>query len=225
MADFKNSVLACALLALVATGPAFAQETGTATEGTDTQTEGTAPTTQPAGEADAGAGAGAGEDLPLGEAVGADENIGRAYTTETHGDWEIRCIRSADGNDPCQLYQLLKDENDNSVAEISMFPLPEGQQAVAGATIAVPLETLLPQQLTLAVDNGQARRYPFTWCSQAGCFARLGFTGTDIAAFKRGVSATLTIVPVAAPNSKVNLKVSLTGFTAGFAAVSAKTGN
>jgi len=199
----KLSMITLALATF--SGVAFAQET---TEPADT----TAPAATDGATA---------EGLALGEAVDGDSEIGKSYTKEEHGDWDVRCIRTADGNDPCQLYQLLLDQNDNSVAEISMFALPEGQQAVAGATVGVPLETLLTQQLTLAIDSGQARRYPFTWCSPAGCFARIGLTAADIAAFKRGVKGTMTIVPVAAPDQKVVLDVSLSGFTAGFDAVSA----
>jgi invasion protein IalB len=46
-----------------------------------------------------------------------------------------------------------------------------------------------------------------------GCFARIGFTSAEVAAFKAGVAATMTIVPAAAPDEKVALKVSLKGFT------------
>ena len=48
--------------------------------------------------------------------------------------WEQRCVRTEDGADPCQLYQLLKDADGNSVAEISMFSLPEGR----GRPLPVP---------------------------------------------------------------------------------------
>ncbi len=58
-------------------------------------------------------------------------------------EWEQRCIRTESGADPCQLYQLLKDDQGKSVAEFTIFGLPAGWPAVAGATIIVPLETLL----------------------------------------------------------------------------------
>lgn len=167
----------------------------------------------------------AASDLQLGEEVTPPSEIGKSYLKETHGDWSIRCIKTETGNDPCQLYQLLHDENGNSVAEISMFALPAGQEAIAGATIAAPLETLLTQQLTMTVDGGSAKRYPFSWCAATGCFARLGLTAADVAAYKRGASATMTIVPVGSPETKVNLPVSLAGFTAGFDAITALGAN
>jgi invasion protein IalB len=120
------------------------------------------------------------------------------------------------------LYQLLKDGAGNEVAEISMFGLPEGSAAAAGATIVVPLETLLTPGLRLAVDGGETRTYPFTFCNQAGCVARIGFRAEEVASFKRGAKAVLSIVPARAPDQVVNLDVSLNGFTAGYDAVAAQ---
>ncbi len=146
---------------------------------------------------------------------------GETYLSESFGDWTMRCILTEDGNDPCQLYQLLQDEEGNNVAEISLFGLPPGGEAAAGATIVTPLETLLTEQLTLQVDGAQARRYPFSFCSTIGCFARVGFTDEEVTQFKRGRVAGLSIVPAAAPDQRVNLDVSLSGFTAGYDAVNA----
>ena len=176
----------------------------------------------PATEAAPDAPAAAVDDLSLGNAEApAPDGPGTTYVPATFDAWEQRCIRTEDGSDPCQLYQLLKDAAGNSVAEISVFGLPPGQKAAAGATIVVPLETLLTEQLTIAVDAGAAKRYPFTWCASVGCFARVGFTAEELAALKAGAKATITIVPVAAPTQKVSVDASLKGFTAGFEAVNA----
>lgn len=160
-------------------------------------------------------------DLSLGREEGAeaDDGIGSTYVQATHGDWEQRCIRTEDGADPCNLYQLLKDDQGNAVAEFSIFGLPAGQQAVAGATAIVPLETLLTSDLSLQVDAAKAKLYPFSWCSPIGCIARIGFTQAEIDAMKKGNAATMTIVPAVAPDQKVALKISLRGFTAGLDAV------
>ncbi|WP_066818292.1 invasion associated locus B family protein [Frigidibacter mobilis] len=155
------------------------------------------------------------------EAGDATPGIGEAYTEATHGDWEQRCIRTEDGSDPCQLYQLLRDGDGNPVAEFSLFGLPEGEQAAAGGTIMTPLETLLPEAILLQVDSGDAKRYAFTFCAPIGCVARVGFTDAEIAAFKKGNKATMAITPMAAPDRKVQLNISLKGFTAGYDAVNA----
>lgn len=162
-----------------------------------------------------------GEDVEAAPADGGAEGVGTTYTEETFGDWQQRCVRTEDGNDPCQLYQLLRDEQGNAVAELSLFALPQGQEAAAGATIITPLETLLTRQITLAVDSGAAKRYPFDFCAQQGCFARIGLTDEDVQSFKRGAVATVTIVPAAAPDQEIALDISLSGFTAGYDAVEA----
>lgn len=155
-----------------------------------------------------------------GLSLGAEEPAaGAPFVRDTFGDWELRCVRAGDAGEICQLYQLMRDAEGNSVAEFNMFPLPEGQQAVAGANIVTPLETLLTANLRLAVDSGQGKRYPYSFCSQVGCFSRIGLTADEIAGFRRGATATVTIVPAAAPNETVDLTLSLSGFTAGFNAL------
>ncbi|MCT8160559.1 invasion associated locus B family protein [Pseudoruegeria sp. SHC-113] len=209
----KSLLLATALAVPSAT---FAQDT--ATSGEAAQAE--APAEAPAETAGSDTPAGANE-LSLGEEVRTGPQVGDTYIRDTYGDWELRCVKTEDGRDPCQLYQLLADETGNAVAEINLFGLQDGGQAAAGATIITPLETLLTQNITLSVDGGAAKRYPFTWCSQIGCVARVGFTQAEVDSFKRGAKGTLVIVPVAAPDQQVILTVSLTGFTAAFDAVNA----
>jgi invasion protein IalB len=148
---------------------------------------------------------------------------GEVYVAETHDDWEIRCIRTDQIANPCQLYQLLQDAQGNPVSEANIFLLgEEAGEATAGATIITPLETLLSENLTLRVDDGTPRRYPFSWCSQLGCVARLGFTDADIDVFKAGGAAFVSIVPVAAPDQRVTLEMSLVGFTAAYDALVAR---
>lgn len=149
----------------------------------------------------------------------AQEGPGSSYTAGTFGDWEQRCVRTEEGADPCQLYQLLRDGNDNAVAEMSIFPLPAGREAAAGSTIITPLETLLTRNITISVDGNQPKRYPFDFCAQQGCFARVGFTDAEVNQFKRGAAGKLSIVPAAAPDQQIELTISLSGFTAGYDAV------
>lgn len=160
------------------------------------------------------------EGLSMGTDAAATDGIGSTYVEASFEAWEQRCIRTEDGSDPCQLYQLLRDAEGNALAEFSMFNLPAGGQAAAGATVIVPLETLLTENLLLGIDGGTAKVYPFTFCSSIGCIARIGFTADEVAQFKKGAKATLTIVPAVAPDQKVSADLSLKGFTAGFEAVS-----
>ena len=153
-------------------------------------------------------------DLPLGQPESA---VPRIYVDQVFGDWEKRCVRIENQDDACQLFQVLRDETGNPVAEFTLAPLPEPEgEAVAGGTIITPLETLLTGQLRLVVDQGETKIYPFRFCREIGCYARLGFTAADIADLKRGNVARVSIVPLQAPDQVVTLDASLSGFTAGY---------
>lgn len=162
------------------------------------------------------------EVLSMGEEV-IDENApGTSYIVERFEAWELRCVRVEEGQkEPCQLFQLMRDDQGTAIAEMNFVALANGGQAAAGATIVAPLETLLTKQLTLAVDGGAKKRYPFRFCSPVGCYAQVGFSNGEVASFKRGASASLTIVPAFAPEEVITVKLSLSGFTKAYDALKA----
>ena len=147
-------------------------------------------------------------------------NIGQPYIAERIGDWNIRCIRSENGQDPCELFQLLVNNEGNPLSEIMVFPLPQGQAAIAGATIIVPLKTLLTARMTIGFDTETTKSYPYSFCTEIGCFARIGLTEGDIALMKAGNKSVITIRHMDAPDKALNLNLSLSGFTAGFNKIS-----
>ena len=212
MSEYLKSLMIGAALSAFLAGGAVAQTA------TDTTTEAAAEAA--ADEAPAAEGETPRDDgLSTGTEV---VEVGTTYKVSEHGDWELRCIKAPEGTkDPCQLYQLLEDQQGNSVAEINLFSLPQDDKLAAGATIVTPLETLLTQNVLLSVDGGKPKIYPFTFCTAIGCFSRVGFTAGDVAAFKAGNAAKIVVVPAQAPDQKVELSMSLKGFTAGFDAVTA----
>jgi invasion protein IalB len=210
----RTIALSISLAVMMAGAPMLAQETAPAAATTET----TAPAVADGATAEGlsmGADANAAPEAKTQETAA----VGETYTLAKFELWEQRCVKAEDGSDPCQFYQLLKDAQGNSVAEISMFPLPAGGQAAAGATVIAPLETLLTANLLLSIDGTKPKIYPFTFCAQLGCVARVGFTTAEVDQFRKGAKATMTIVPAAAPDQKVELDVSLKGFTAGYDAV------
>jgi invasion protein IalB len=161
-------------------------------------------------------------DLPLGTAAEpAPDGPGTSYVAATFDAWEQRCLRTTDGSDPCELFQPLNDNAGNSVAQISIVSLPPGRPAAAGASVMVPLRTLLLEPLLMAIDGAPPKQYEYTVCAQVGCVAQFGLTAEELAAMKAGAKARLTITPFDAPDQKVILDISLKGFTAAFNAVSA----
>jgi invasion protein IalB len=234
--------------ALGLAGAAFAQDTAADDAATTAPTEQTADQVAPdadAGAADTATETGAADapadaatdtsaadapaDAPAteGSAFATGTEVGdqapAVYIKEKFGDWSLRCFRNDDGDDPCQLYQLLLEEGGNPVAEFSIFRIEGQAPAVAGATAIVPLVTLLTEELKMSVDGGTAKSYPYRVCTEAGCVAQMGLTEQDIAVFKKGANAQMVLVPAQAPDQKVTINISLSGFTAGYEAVGAFT--
>ncbi|MBS0572534.1 MAG: invasion associated locus B family protein [Proteobacteria bacterium] len=197
---FRTTRSMALALALGLPFAAFAQEA------TTTQAPADAPAdTSTAAQTPADAG-----DLSMGQEAGGASDL---YVKQTYGDWQLRCLHAKDGSDPCEIYQLLKDDKGTSVAEVTMVTLPEGEKAALGATVIVPLETLLTAQMQLALDTAKPKVYPFTFCAQIGCFSRVGFTADEFAAMKKGNKLTVSVVPVANVKQVVSVNISLKGFT------------
>lgn len=197
------------LIAILAMGTSLSAQEAT-TEAEAAQAVET-PTEAVEGAAPADA-ATAAQGLDQGREVDEDPS----YIKATYGDWQMKCFRTGTEEDLCQMYQLLTEEAGNPVAEFSLYRLPKSAPVVAGATIAVPLGTLLNEEIKIAIDGGKAKSYAYSFCTMGGCFARIGLAQADVDALKRGVMATLEIVPAQAPDQKVKISVSLNGFTAAF---------
>jgi len=191
-------ILALAFAASVTASMAMAQEAETPADPT--------PEADPASELG----------LSLGEPVDEDGNrLGEEYILETAGDWTMVCVRTTLSQDPCSMRQLLRDVEGNPISTVDIVSF-KNSQVVAAGRIITPLETLLTQQVTLSVDGGAAKRYPFELCTTQGCIARVGFSEGDVNAFRRGAQAIVSIVPALAPDQRVEAIMSLIGFTAGF---------
>lgn len=151
------------------------------------------------------------------------EQIGSEYIREAHGDWQIICIRAGEGKtENCRMYQLLNDDTDNAVAELSILALENAEQAAAGVNFITPLGTLLTAQASMRIDSGKVKRYPYSWCEQLGCITRFGLTKAELETMKKGNKAVMSITAAAAPKAPLSLDVSLSGFTAAWNALNAK---
>ena len=141
--------------------------------------------------------------------------IGEGYLREKYGEWELRCIKAeVMKEEECRVFNFLVDQDGNTIAQLDMQFLSTGGKAVAGVDIATPLGSLLTAQVVLKIDAGKAKRYPYTWCDQQGCYARFGMTQEEIEAMKRGAKANVIISSVAAPDQPLSMDLSLSGFTA-----------
>lgn len=136
----------------------------------------------------------------------------------THTDWQILCSQPQDGaQQNCEMYQLLTDENNNPMGEISILALPFGAEFAAGATVTTPLETFLPTGLGFVIGNAEEMRMePFRVCTVVGCFVRMGLSSEEVNALKAGATATVAIAPYVAIDQAIQMTISLSGFTAAY---------
>lgn len=200
----KTTLIPAALALLMMSPVAFAQET--TTETTTETTEATSTDSE----------------FPVAEET-TEPQIGEGYLREKFEAWEVRCIKGeVVEEEECRLFNLLSDAEGNPIAQMDMQALPKGGKAVAGVDIATPLGSLLTAQVVMKIDAGKAKRYPYTWCDQQGCYARFGMTAAEISAMKRGAKAVVVLASVAAPDQPLNLELSLKGFTAAWTAIEPK---
>ena len=159
------------------------------------------------------------ESLSLGVPLNPPK-IGEPYLGEKFGDWSLKCIRTKDGNDPCEMTQLLLNDQGNPMSEVSLFKINEAEGAVAGANIIVPLETLLTTPMIVAYDEETRKQYPYTFCNSVGCVARIGLTESEIDLMKIGAVAKITVVHISRPKQPITFHMSLNGFTKAYSRAS-----
>ena len=230
MANRTSAALLAAIFSIAGTAGSVMAQTTPAPAETPAPATTEAPAAAPAAEAPAAAPAAeapatAPAAAPAADAApgttapaNAEPQVGQTYARTTHGDWTLRCMKTPEGKDPCELYQLLKDKEGAAVAETSVLPMTGNVQAVI--TFISPLETDLQAGLGLQVDTAKEGRYPFMLCAPVGCISRIGLTEAELAPMKKGNAATVSLLPFGAPKEQmVKLGLSLKGFTAGMDAL------
>ena len=168
----------------------------------------------------------AGDESADGFAVGTPvvRQVGEIYTRAVHGDWIINCIYSGAETEECNMQQFVTDKEGNRIARVEVFEVPDVAYLGAGANITTPLGTLLESGLVLAVGRAAAKTYPFRFCLDNGCAARIAFTTAEVELLRKSISVLLTIRSVYRPEEPTSGALSLAGFTAGFAEVQIASG-
>lgn len=144
---------------------------------------------------------------------------GEPYVVAQYQDWEILCTRFVDdGEEQCEMYQLLIGEDETPLAEVSIAMLPEDEEFSVGATVTAPLGTFLLTGMAWQIgDDGDLREEPFQVCNRIGCIALLGLQDEEVDQMRRGSHAFVLFRPFAATDQVVGARVSLMGFTAAMA--------
>ena len=124
------------------------------------------------------------------------------------GDWDRLC--DAEG---CRIAQsLVAAEGTAPLMTVRIWRTPEPTML-----ISVPLGIFLKPGLSLRVDSGRAEVHAFEVCDENGCHAGLRLDDALLTALRRGRVAVVGFED--SLRRPVQLPVSLTGFTAAFAAL------
>ena len=132
-----------------------------------------------------------------------------SYIKETYGDWQLQCFRTGRGRPVPDVSACQREDGGQPGGGVQ--PLPSARRiakAAAGATIVVPLGTLLPEGLRISVDDGKSQGATISHSARWGVFCRIGLPKAEVDAIKRGGVAT-GHRGAQAPDERVLIKASL----------------
>ena len=141
------------------------------------------------------------------------------YIKERFENWSLKCIKPVNSIERCEANQIIFNQKQQPVAEISIIKLPKGQVAAAAATIIVPLETILSEGLVLAIQELEPKKYQFKFCNSLGCYSQIGLTDDEVEALKRKGKASIFLKHISSGDQKIVIPMSLDGFTKTFSNV------
>lgn len=141
------------------------------------------------------------------------------YIKERFENWALKCIKPVNSIERCEANQIIFNQNQQPVAEISIIKLPKGQVAAAAATIIVPLETILSEGLVLAIQELEPKKYQFKFCNSLGCYSQIGLTDDEVEALKKKKKASIFLKHISSGDQQIVIPMSLNGFTKTFSNV------
>ncbi len=135
------------------------------------------------------------------------------YIKERFENWTLKCIKPVNSIERCEANQIIFNQKQQPVAEISIIKLPKGQVAAAAATIIVPLETILSEGLVLAIQELEPKKYQFKFCNSLGCYSQIGLTEDEVEALKKKEEASIFLKHISSGDQQIVIPMSLDGFT------------
>ena len=141
------------------------------------------------------------------------------YIKERFENWSLKCIKPVNSIERCEANQIIFNQKQQPVAEISIIKLPKGQVAAAAATIIVPLETILSEGLVLEIQELDPKKYQFKFCNSLGCYSQIGLTDDEVEALKRKEKASIFLKHISSGDQQIVIPMSLDGFTKTFSNV------
>ena len=141
------------------------------------------------------------------------------YIKERFENWALKCIKPVNSIERCEANQIIFNQKQQPVAEISIIKLPKGQVAAAAATIIVPLETILSEGLVLAIQELEPKKYQFKFCNSLGCYSQIGLTDDEVEALKKKEKASIFLKHISSGDQQIVIPMYLNGFTKTFSNV------
>ena len=156
------------------------------------------------------------ESLSIDDSMTGETQQTEPYIKERIKDWNLKCIEPIDSIERCEANQIIFNQKQQPVAEISIFKLPKGQIAAAAATIIVPLETALNEGLVLEMQDLEPKKYQFKFCNSIGCYSQIGLTIEELEALKSKGKASIFLKHLSSGDQQIVIPISLFGFTTTF---------
>ena len=156
------------------------------------------------------------ESLSIDDSMTGETQQTEPYIKERIKDWNLKCIEPIDSIERCEANQIIFNQKQQPVAEISIFKLPKGQIAAAAATIIVPLETILNEGLVLEMHDLEPKKYQFKFCNSIGCYSQIGLTIEELEALKSKGKASIFLKHLSSGDQQIVIPISLSGFTTTF---------
>ena len=157
------------------------------------------------------------ESLSIDDSMTGETQQIEPYIKERIKDWNLKCIEPINSIERCEANQIIFNQNQQPVAEISIFKLPKGQvSAAAAATIIVPLETALNEGLVLEMQDLEPKKYQFKFCNSIGCYSQIGLTIEELEALKSKGKASIFLKHLSSGDQQIVIPISLSGFTTTF---------
>ena len=156
------------------------------------------------------------DSLSIDDSMTGETQQTEPYIKERIKDWNLKCIEPIDSIERCEANQIIFNQKQQPVAEISIFKLPKGQIAAAAATIIVPLETALNEGLVLEMQDLEPKKYQFKFCNSIGCYSQIGLTNEELEVLKSKGKASIFLKHLSSGDQQIIIPISLSGFTTTF---------
>ncbi|MBJ3775102.1 invasion associated locus B family protein [Acuticoccus sp. 2012] len=136
--------------------------------------------------------------------------------TEVYRDWTVRCAKQNDTRRCWMVQALSRGEAGERILQMEIALLDDDVTMV----LLTPLGVLLSEGTAVKVDENAERTLSYRMCVPAGCIVETKPSTAEIAELQRGGKMSVRFV-LAQNNAKLQLDISLAGFSAAYTRLTA----